>query len=311
MSYTILITAPALAPAGRQLLEARGCETIYIQDQADVKRLEECLSNRRIDAVISRTMQLTSTMIDSCSTLKVISKHGVGVSNIDLEAARGHGIAVLSTPGANTQSVVEFSIGLMLASARFIAFCDSSMKSGKWERIDKGIQLAGRTLGLVGFGQIGRGVARIANAMGMQVLVFDPALSDAQANNLGVERISSIDKLLPRSQVLSLHCPAKHGAPPLLDASRLALLPRGAVVINTARGELIDEQALAAALRSGQLAAAGLDTFVCEPLPADSPLRQLENVLITPHVAGSTPDALAAMAEGAVRNALEYLDQHP
>ncbi|GEN24260.1 NAD-binding D-isomer specific 2-hydroxyacid dehydrogenase [Halomonas cupida] len=315
MPYTVLVTAPGLAPAGLDLLHQRQCEVLFLKDISDTASLARMLECHPVDAVISRTMTLNAAMIASCPTLKVISKHGVGISNIDLAAAARHQVAVFSTPGANSQAVAEFSLGLMLACARHLARFDRHVRAGRWQRDGDGMELSGRTLGLVGLGQIARRVARVAAALGMRVLAVDPMVTSEQASAFGVSLQPDLDTLLPQCDLLSLHCPAQLGAPPLLDARRLAQLPPGAVIINTARGELIDEQALAEALRNGHIAAAGLDTFASEPLAESSPLRQLDNVLLTPHVAGSTPEALAQMARGAVDNALTWLDsldgQHP
>lgn len=308
MPYTVLVTAPGLAPAGLDLLHQRQCEVLFIEDISDTASLARMLERHPVDAVISRTMTLNAAMIASCPTLKVISKHGVGISNIDLQAATQQQVAVFSTPGANSRAVAEFSLGLMLACARHLARFDRRVRAGHWQRDGDGMELNGRTLGLVGLGQIARRVARVAEALGMRILAVDPGMTREMAAAEGVSLQPDLDTLLPQCDLLSLHCPAQLGAPPLLDAQRLAQLPRGAVIINTARGELIDEQALTEALLSGHIAAAGLDTFASEPLNASSPLRQFDNVLLTPHVAGSTPEALAEMARGAVDHALTWLD---
>ncbi|ERL52297.1 hydroxyacid dehydrogenase [Halomonas huangheensis] len=311
MPYTVLVTAPSLATPGLEILRQRQCEVLFVSDIADKASLAHQLKQAPIDAIISRTMTIDAEMMKSCPTLKVISKHGVGVSNIDLHAAAQQNIAVFATPGANSQAVAEFTLGLMFAGARHLARFDRRVRAGLWQRDGDGMELHGKTLGLVGFGQIGQRVAQVALALGMKVVVVDPWVSPGVASAQGVTLVDGLQALLPQCNVLSLHCPAQRGAPPLINAQALALLPSGAIIINTARGELIDEQALVDALTNGHLAAAGLDTFASEPLDADSPLRQLDNVLLTPHVAGSTPEALAKMACGAVNNALTWLDSQP
>lgn len=170
---------------------------------------------------------------------------------------------------------------------------------------------AAAPVGLVGFGQIGQRVAVVCQALGMAVVAFDPALADGPSPVAGVRLLPSLDALLPQADVLSLHVPLNRHTRGLLGAVELARLPQGAIVVNTARGEVIDEAALVEALRSGRLHAAGLDTMAVEPLPADSPLLALDNVVLTPHVGGSTPAALAAMAAGAARNVLGWLDGAP
>jgi D-3-phosphoglycerate dehydrogenase / 2-oxoglutarate reductase len=306
MSYRILVTAPRLAAAGQRALADAQCEVIYIADAQDAAEVERVLTTQPVDAVISRTVELSAAAIKGCPTLKVICKHGVGVTNIDVDAASRAGIPVFTTPGTNTVSVAELTIALMLSAARKVNFFDSELRAGRWTRTGDGIQLHGRRLGLVGYGQIGRNVAKIAHALGMRVHVFDPALrADGVESYVTLER--SPQELYARADVLSLHCPVNAHTRRMIDAHAIAALPDRAIVINTARGELIDEAALVAALQSGKLAAAGLDTFAHEPLGGEDRLLSLPNVVLTPHVGGSTPDALDAVATSAVATCLRYL----
>jgi len=307
MPRIVLVTAPSLAPAGRAVLDAAGCDVRHVSDFSDTEGLHRILSSHPVEVVISRTMHLSAEMMDACPTLRVISKHGTGTSNIDMDAASERGIAVFSTPGANARAVAEFPIGAMIAAMRRVARFDRSVRAGEWVRSGDGAELSGRTLGLVGFGRIARQVAVVAQALGMRVLAYDPMIDPSIATLEGVLLVHDLDVLVQQSDVLSLHCPAVRGAPPILDARRLALLPSGAVVVNTARGELVDEGALAEALAAGHLSAAALDTFAQEPL-ADGPLRRSPNAVLTPHIGGSTPEALAEMAAQAARNAVAYLD---
>jgi D-3-phosphoglycerate dehydrogenase len=310
MPHTILVTAPKLAQAGLDLLNAQDCRVIFVPQGQGASDIEYILRNAPVDAVISRTLDLSAKAIAGCPTLKVISKHGVGVSNIAVDAATTRGIPVYVTPGANAQSVTEMTLALMFAAARRVTWMDHEIRQGRWSRAQDGLQLSGRTLGLVGFGQVARRVARACQAIGMPVVVYDPLLSDS-SDLEGAERVGSLEQLLPLSQVLSLHVPLTTQTRGFIGAEQLAQLPENAVLINTARGEVIDESALIDALRSGQLYAAGLDTMTVEPLPADSPLLSLDNVVLTPHVGGSTPAALAAMALGAAQNVLGYLNGTP
>lgn len=305
MIPTVLVTAPKLARAGTDLLAAAGARVLYLRDADSVAEVERLMATEPVDAVISRTVQLSGRAIASCPTLKVISKHGVGVSNIDLDAATARGVPVYVTPGANAQSVAEMTMGLMFAAARRIGWMDRELHAGRWSRAQDGVELHGKTLGLIGFGQIGQRVAVVAQALGMHVAAFDPAITEGALN--GVRMLASVDALLPLSDVLSLHVPLNKHTRQMLNATRLAMLPRGAIVINTARGEVLDEPALIDALHSGHLHAAGLDTMADEPLPAGSALAALDNVVLTPHVGGSTPAALAGMASGAARNVLGWL----
>lgn len=311
MPFTVLVTAPRLAAAGADLLAAAGARVLYLPEPGGADEVARMLAAEPVDGLISRTVDLTAQAIAGCPTLKVISKHGVGVSNIDVEAASARGIPVYVTPGANAQSVAEMTLGLMFAAARRIGWMDRELHAGRWSRAQDGIELHGRTLGLLGFGQVGQRVALAAQAIGMQVVAFDPALAGGASPVAGVRLVESAEALLPLSQVLSLHVPLNRHTRGLLGAAQLARLPRGAILINTARGEVVDEAALVAALQSGQLYAAGLDTMAVEPLPADSPLAALPNVVLTPHVGGSTPAALAGMAAGAARNVLGWLQGTP
>lgn len=306
MSYTVLVTASELASAGIRVLDEAQCRVLFLKDANSVEELDGVMASEAVDAVISRTIQLSAKAIASCPTLKVISKHGVGVSNIDVAAATARGIPVYVTPGANAQSVAEMTLGLMFAAARKIAWMDSELRAGKWTRAQDGLQLQGRTLGLVGFGQIGQRVANVCIALGMKVVAFDPALG-GHSPLPQVTLVSSIEELLPHTDVLSLHVPLTARTHGMIGAAQLLMLPPGAILINTARGEVIDENALISALESRRLYAAGLDTMAVEPLPADSMLLRLPNVVLTPHVGGSTPDALAAMAGGAANNVLRWL----
>jgi len=311
MPLTIFVTAPRLAPAGADLLAAAGARVLYLAQADSVEEVERILATEPVDAVISRTVQLGARAIASCPTLKVISKHGVGVSNIDVEAASARGIPVYVTPGANAQSVAEMTLGLMFAAARRIGWMDRELHEGRWSRAQDGIELRGKTIGLVGFGQIGQRVALVCQALGMRVAAFDPALAGRPSPVAGVTLVDSLDALLPLSHVLSLHVPLNKHTRAMIGAAQIERLPAAAILLNTARGEVVDEPALIAALRSGRLYAAGLDTMAAEPLPAGSELAALPNVVLTPHVGGSTPAALAGMATGAVRNVLGWLQGAP
>ena len=309
MSFTILVTAPKLATAGVARLEAAGCRTLYVSKQGGEAELARLLRDEPVDGVVSRTLRLSKAAIESCPTLRVISRHGVGFNNVDVAAATARGIPVLIAPATNGQSVAELTMGLLLAVARSIPAHDVAIRQGNWDRSGSGLQLAGRTLGLVGVGGIGRAVARAALGLGMRVVAFDEYMRPDSAM-LEVELAASLDDLLGSVDVLSLHCPLTPETRGLIGPAQLARLRRGAIVVNTARGGLIDEAALAESLQSGQLAGAGLDTFADEP-PLHSPLLSLRNVVMTPHMGGSTDAALAATAITAVEHALKVLRGEP
>ncbi|MES2612482.1 MAG: hydroxyacid dehydrogenase [Pseudomonadota bacterium] len=310
MTFQIFVTAPRLAPAGLALLQQHGCSVHFLEDANYSAEVLRRMAAMPFDAVISRTVDLPAEAIAACPSLRVISKHGVGVSNIAVDAATRQGVPVYVTPGANAASVAELTIGLMLAAARRIVRLDGELRAGRWTRAQDGLQLAGRRLGLLGFGQVGQRVARVAQALGMQVHAFDPALQ-GPSSVPGVQLHAALAPLLAVSDVLSLHVPLNAATRGLIDGAALDLLPPGALLVNTARGEVVDEAALIARLADGRLAGAGLDTMTTEPLPAGHALAQLPTVVLTPHVGGSTAAALDAMAEGAARNVLGYLQGQP
>ncbi|MCT4706432.1 hydroxyacid dehydrogenase [Enterobacteriaceae bacterium H16N7] len=305
MTYKFLMTAPELGEGGRMVLADAGCEVDYLQHSNDQHEVEHLMATRAYDAVISRTAILSAKAIESCPTLKIICKHGVGVTNIDVAAASAHGIPVLTTPATNAQSVAELTIALMFSAARSLPFFHREIAELRWTRNGSGIELQDKTLGLVGYGEIGRRVAHIAQAIGMRVAFYDPAFAGETEH----QRYAELSELLRNSQVLSLHCPVNAATRQMLNNLTLALLPQGAIVVNTSRGELIDENALAASLAEGALTAAGLDTFIEEPLSADHPFRQLNNVVLTPHIGGSTVEALDAVARSAARQCLDFLQK--
>lgn len=305
--FTVLVTAPKLAAPGARLLQDAGCRVLYLPARSDADAVGKIMSAEPVDAVISRTVPLTAQDMAACPTLRIVCKHGVGVPNIDVAAATQRGIPVCVTPGANAQSVCEMTLGLMFATARRIAWMDAELRAGRWSRAQDGLELHGRTLGLIGLGAVGQRVAAVAMALGMPVVAFDPSVKTLPMALDGVRLLPSVDAVVEAADVLSLHVPLTNATRGLLNAERIARMRSGAILINTARGEVVDEVALIAALRSGQLRAAGLDTMAVEPLPENHPLLSLPNVVLTPHVGGSTPAALDAMALGAARTVLAYL----
>jgi D-3-phosphoglycerate dehydrogenase len=307
--WTVLVTSEAFADPGMSILTKAGCEVLLLTGTKDKAEVDHLLATRPIDAIISRTLQLDAAALRSCPSLKMISKHGVGVNNIDIAAATGLGLPVTSTPGANAQGVVELAIGLMFAAARRIAWLDAQVKQGRWARVQDGYQLAGETLGLVGYGEIGRRVGHVAVAIGMKVAVFDPVLTQPVPE--GIRVCQSLDEVLGAANVLSLHLPLTAGTRGLIGARELDLLPDGAVVVNTARGPIIDEEALVAALRGGRLRAAGLDTTEHEPLCQDDPILGLDNVVLTPHVGGSTLAAVQAVGATAAGSVVTMMRGEP
>ncbi len=263
------------------------------------------------DAALDPGAAWNAERMNQAPRLKVLSRIGVGYDNIDVAAATERGILVCYTPHGPTLSTAEHAVALIFAAAKTIAFADRDVRAARWHtqfRTLKGMELQGRTLGLIGAGRIGSHVAKIMQAVGMRVIVFDPFLSDARAEELGMQPVRELEKLLHVSDVVSLHAPSTPETKHLINAERLQAMKRGAILINTARGALVDEFALADALRSGHLAAAGLDVFEQEPVQADNPLLQLENVVLTDHIASHTWSGHHRLYEMAVRHALQALN---
>jgi D-3-phosphoglycerate dehydrogenase len=240
--------------------------------------------------VIRSATKLTADLIARADRLKVIGRAGVGVDNIDVEAATRKGIVVANAPESTVVSAAEHTIGLLLALSRNIPQAYAALREGRWERARYGgIELAGKTLGVIGFGRIGQQVARRALALGMTVEAYDPVVSRERFRELGVNRAESLDELLAVVDFLTLHAPLTEETRGLISGGTIAKMRDGVRIVNAARGELVDEAALGEALRSGKVAAAGLDVFSEEPYAG--PLLELDNVVATPHLAASTEEA--------------------
>jgi D-3-phosphoglycerate dehydrogenase len=244
------------------------------------------------DALVVRSAtQVTAELIDAGVKLRAIGRAGTGVDNIDVEAATRRGIVVVNAPASNNVAVAELTIGLLIGLARSIPQAHASLQSGKWERTKfVGWEVRGKTLGLVGLGRIGSEVALRARALEMQVLAYDPVVSLDRAEQIGVELVT-MDELLQRSDVISIHVPLLAGTRNLFDAARIARMRRGAYLINASRGGIVDDEALLAALESGQLGGAALDVFSVEPPPPGSPLTHHPRIITLPHVGASTAEA--------------------
>jgi D-3-phosphoglycerate dehydrogenase len=261
-----------------------------------------------VDVLISGTEPVTARVLAAADTLKVISKHGVGYENIDLEAAKARAIPVAVAGDAIADSVADMAFALLLALARRIPQSDRAVRQGQWPRM-VGMELRGKTLGIVGLGQIGKELCKRARGFGMQLLAYDVRRDEQFAASWGL-RYVELDELLSTADAISLHAPVTPKTRGLIGPRALALIKPGAYLINTARGELVDEAALAEALASGRLAGAASDVFVREP-PGDNPLLALENFIATPHSAGQTEDGLRKLGEITAENALRVLRGEP
>ncbi len=302
-----VLIADNLEASGLDLLRQAGIE-LDVPDKAPKgDALKEAL--RASDGVIVRSAtKITAAELENPGKLRVIVRAGVGVDTIDVAAATRKGILVMNTPGGNTVSTAEQTITLMMALARHTAAADATLRAGKWDRAKfTGTQLAGKTLGVVGLGRIGREVARRAAGLDMKILGFDPFLTPAAAAQMGIEATSNLDELLPRVDFLTVHTPLTDETRDLIGAAQIAKMQKGARLINCARGGIINEDALVEALKNGQLAGAALDVFVQEPPPADHPLLKLPNVVVTPHLGASTVEAQVSVAREAAQLLIDYL----
>ena len=297
-----LVTGSDLAPQALALLG--DYEVVYAgrtPSEDDVVAL--CRQHDPV-AIIVRYSKVGAAAMDAAPSLKVISKHGSGTDTIDKAAAAARGIQVVAAVGANAAAVAEHALALLLACAKSVVALDARMHAGHWDKAThKSVELEGRTIGLVGLGAIGLRFARMADAMGMRVLGFDPYAKDLPAYVQSV----SLDTLWREADAISLHCPLTADNARLLNAETLAQCKRGVIVVNTARGGLIDEPALLAAVQSGQVAIAGLDSFAVEPMTAGHPFQAEPRIILSPHVGGVTADAYVKMGVAAARNALAVL----
>jgi D-3-phosphoglycerate dehydrogenase / 2-oxoglutarate reductase len=305
-----VLISDKLESAGLDLLRQAGFE-LDERDGLKGADLQDAL--RLADGVIVRSgTTITAELLEDPGKLRAIARAGVGVDNIDVAAATRKGIVVMNTPGGNTLSTAEQTITLLMALARHIPAADAHVRSApaKWQRTKfVGCQLAGKTLGVVGLGRIGREVARRAAGLDMKVLGFDPFLAPAAAGQIGIEVAPDLNSLLPKVDFLTVHTPLTDETRNLIGAPEIALMHKGARVINCARGGIVNEEALAEGLRSGHLAGAALDVFVQEPPPADHPLLKMANVVLTPHLGASTVEAQTSVAVEAAQLLIDYLSR--
>lgn len=312
MSQNVLVTGPGLAAAAVEVLESAGLAPVYVPPYSGGEGLAEIVHNARPVAIISRMGRIDAPVFDAAPDLRVISKHGVGVDNIDVAEASARGVPVIVAAGANAVSVAEHAMALLFVVAKKIVPLDAGLRAGRWEKPGfKGRELAGQTIGLVAFGAIAQQTAAFAKAFGMQVLAYDPFCPAEVFDAAGVKRIEDLDELLSRCDVISLHSPLTDETRNLINAKRLGLMKPNAILINTARGGLIDETALAAALAEGRIAGAGLDTFAQEPPVADHPFWSEARLVMTPHIGGVTEAANDRVGVEAAQGIVDLLAGRP
>ena len=305
---TVLVTAQHLVPEAQQILHDAGARIEFMAEPINEATLVKRLTAGPVDAIVLRgSKPFTAPVLAAAQGLKIIAKNGAGVDSVDLDEAARRGIAVAVAAGANADAVAEHAVALMLALIRDLHRLDRKLRAGGWEGTSwLGRDFRGSTVGIVGYGSIGRSAARLAAALGAQVVVL-PGIGEA----VGFENEHDLHRLLARVDIVSLHCPLTDETRGMIGRREFALMKPGSLIVNTARGPVIDEPALIEALKSGHIGGAGLDTFETEPLPADSPLLALDNVILTPHVAGVTRNAALQVATITARNVVDALAGRP
>ncbi len=291
-----------------KILRDAGLEPVFppeCKPGVSEEELATWLSDRSIVAVLAGGEPYTRRVIEAAPGLRIISRAGVGTDSVDIQAATERGVFVTITPGANHEAVAEHTFALLLSLSRQILKRDHEVRRGIWNR-NPLLPLRGKTLGVVGMGRIGRAVIQRAHAFGMRILVTEEYPDPEFLERFEAELVS-LEELLARSDYVTLHVPLTERTRHMINRRTIALMKQGAILVNTARGGLVCESDLIEALRSGQLGGAGLDVFEQEPLPTDSPLAQMENVVLAPHVAGIDERSMYEMAVGAARNIVNVL----
>ena len=305
MTYLVVIADRVAKTGLAELEEAPEIEVANLAGKPPDELLRALAGAHAL--IVRSETQVTADLLAHAPLLRVVARAGTGIDNIDVAAATRRGVAVMNAPGANTVSAAEHAIALLLALVRRIPGAVEAMRRGEWDRKRfEGSELRGKTMGVVGLGRIGGQVAQLAKAFGMQLVGHDPYVTPERAAELQA-KLLPLDQLLKVADVVTLHMAHTDQTHHLINAERLKLMKPTAVLINTARGDLVDETALAEAVRAGQIAGAAIDVFAVEPLPADSPLRKLDNLILTPHLAASTTEAQERVSVetcSAVREAL-------
>lgn len=304
----ILVTGPYLADEARDVAINAGYDVLHTPSYPATDVLVDYIKRYDPVGVVARMGQFGADAIAAGESLRVVSKHGAGVDNIDVSAATEQGVQVIRAAGGNAVSVAEHAVALMFATVKQLLPLDAGMRAGRWEKAEfLGRELAGMRLGLVGAGAIARSVIHIVQGMGLKVAVYDPYAPTSTIEALGATPVARLEDLLAQSDIVSLHCPLTEDNAHLINAQALALMPAGSYIINTSRGGLIDEAALLQALESGQIAGAGLDTFEQEPPAERNPLASSNRVILTPHVAGVTEEAGTRVGVLAVSGIVDFL----
>jgi len=299
-----VLIADALNERGMKILNEGG---ILSEPRTGLSEDELCKIIGAYDGLIVRSAtQVTAKVLEAGKKLQLIGRAGVGIDNIDLKAATRLGIVVQNTPFGNITSAGEHAVALLFAAARNVSRADAGMKAGQWPKKGlTGVELTGKTLGVIGMGKVASIVVKVAKALDMAILVFDPYLTAAKAEDLGVRKVT-VDELIVEADFITVHTPLTPETKGLINKDRLSKMKKTARIVNAARGGIIDEVALLEALNAGQISGAGLDVFETEPLPADSLLRKCDKLLLTPHLGASTEEAQERVAEDIAKQFVEF-----
>jgi D-3-phosphoglycerate dehydrogenase / 2-oxoglutarate reductase len=302
----IVITGPAIVDEAMTKLQENGVEVILIPPYTDSEEIASIVGKEEVDGIVVRMGDATETVINASPNLQVITKHGVGVNNIDISAATKRNVPVMITPGANSRSVAEHALAMILALNKRLIPLDTNLRKGKWEKTTfKGTEITGKCLGLIGCGGIGGELIKLIQPFDMKIHIYDPALSKEDFP----EVVDDINILYQNADIISIHCPLTDTTRNMIGKPQFEAMNSTAILINTARGGIINEDDLAWALENNVIAGAGLDSFATEPPDTNTPLWGAPNLLVSPHVGAVTKESMRNMGMQAAENILSVLQQ--
>lgn len=308
MKHNVIVTGKAIADDAVALLKAHDIEVIPTEPYMPTEELIQVVRDKQASGMIIRVGQITKEVIEASPKMKVIAKHGVGVDNIDLDAAKELGIPVMVTGEVNTRSVSEHALTMILSLFKNMQRLQNRMHAGHWDKAThRGIELTGKHLVLIGKGAIALDLARLVKPFDMKISAYVRAISDSPLLD-GIEQSTDLDGLLQDADIVSLHCPLNDATRQMFSAEQFKLMKPSSIIINTARGGIIDESALIEALKTGEIGGAGLDCFETEPTCADNPLFDMTNVLASPHIGFATHESLQRMGQIVADNIIAVLE---
>lgn len=308
MNPKLLITGPEIAPEAEKMLEENNFRILTVKPYTSSKVLADIAEEEQIDALIVRVGDITREVLIASPRLKVIAKHGVGVNNIDIDSATELNIPVFITLKSNYNSVAEHTVALIYAITKDLFRLDSRLRKGNWDKpAYKGVELNAKSLGLIGLGRIGRRVVELVHPLNMEITAYDPYISKDKFPD-GVKKVKDLKEILSSSDYISIHSHLSEETTNLIAEEEFKIMKKGAFIINTARGGIINETALIKALKQGWIAGACLDTFSVEPPPEDNPLWEMSNVIVTPHIGGATQESFHRMGVESVQHVLSIIN---